>query len=86
MILLSSGYPLKPNPPPPPPPTPPKKTHKNWSVLKFQTLVSLGSQIICWFFMAGIHKILVWIPNREDTDQSDLGLHLFVLAFGRQLQ
>ena len=44
------------------------------NVLKFYTLFSFCSQIKCWFSRAGIHKFFVRVANREDPDQSDLGL------------
>ena len=35
---------------------------------------------------AGFHKILVRIANREDSYQSDQGLHYLSRPFGRELQ
>ena len=42
--------------------------------LKFQTLFFFCCQIKKLVFRAEIHKILVRKANREDPDQSDLGL------------
>ena len=35
--------------------------------------------------MAGIHKMLARIADREDPDQTDLGLLCLSMPFGRQL-
>ena len=52
------------------------------NVLKFRTLFFFCSQIKCWFSVVdGSHKMLVWIANREDIDQTASGSALFVLTF-----
>ena len=57
------------------------------TVLKFGTLFSISSQIICWFFRAEIHKMIVSIANREDPDQTALNWFCAVCLglFGRKL-
>ena len=47
----------------------------------FLFLFSNKMMVIC----AGIHKLLVWLANREDPDQSDLVLSCCLGLFGRQL-
>ena len=34
-----------------------------------------------WVIMAAIHKMVVRVANREDPDQSDLGLHCLSRPF-----
>ena len=50
------------------------------NVVKFRTLFVLFSNIIL-FIKAGIKKVCVRIANREDHDQTELGMHCLSRPF-----